>query len=67
MKIINKSHLPKVVQTNGQPKQSQYVLNEVEVLKNLHHPNIVHLAEVIDDKADDKLYLVMQYLPGSSL
>jgi serine/threonine protein kinase len=61
MKIIKKKKLPKLECGGLQ------VLNEVEVLKELHHPNIVHLREVIDDANDGNLYLVMQYLPGVSL
>ena len=57
MKIIKKNRLPSIA-------GNQLLLNEVEVLKNLHHPNIVHLVEVIDDPGDGNLYLVMQYLPG---
>jgi serine/threonine protein kinase len=57
MKIIKKDRLPSIA-------GNKLLLNEVEVLKNLHHPNIVHLVEVIDDPGDGNLYLVMQYLPG---
>ena len=50
IKMIKKSRIPKLPTT---------MLNEVEVLRLLHHPNIVHLAEVIDDTNDKNLYLVM--------
>ena len=40
------------------PKQFQ---DEVEVMKKLHHRNVVRLIEVIDDPADSNLYLVMPY------
>ena len=38
---------------------------EIEVLKKLRHPNIVHLYSVIE--AEDKIYLIMQYIPGKEL
>ena len=31
------------------------------MLKELNHPNIIKLHEVIDDERDDKLYLVLDY------
>lgn len=44
-------------------------MNELEVLgkTKIHHPNIVQLREVIEDKDDAKMYLVMQYLKGKSI
>lgn len=43
------------------------MMAEFEVLKKIDHPNIVQLHEVIDDPAQDKLYLVMDLLTGGSL
>lgn len=40
------------------PKQ---FLEEVEVMKKLHHRNVVRLVEVIDDPSDPNIYLVMPY------
>jgi len=36
---------------------------EIDVQKNLNHPNIVKLFEVIDDEEDEKLHMVMEYCP----
>ena len=38
---------------------------EIKVLKNLMHPNIVHLYNVI--QSDDKIYLIMEYVKGKEL
>lgn len=37
------------------------VLNEIEIMKNLDHKNIVKLYEVINDPDDDRLFLVIEY------
>jgi len=47
--------------------ESKAKMNEIEVLKDLHHPNIVHLCEVVDDPFYPQLYLVFKFLPGSTL
>ena len=38
---------------------------EIKVLKNLRHPNIVHLYSVI--KTEEKIYLIMEYVKGKQL
>lgn len=42
-------------------------LSEVEVLRNLDHPNLVNLYEVIDDPNSDKLLMVMEYVEGGAI
>ena len=36
-------------------------MKEIDIHKMLYHPNIVRLYETIDDKDDDKVYLIMEY------
>jgi hypothetical protein len=43
----------------------QRLLREAEVLRRLHHPNVVGLLDVIDE--GDEIVLVMPYLAGGSL
>eukprot|EP00966_Prymnesium_polylepis_P260046 6006995-Prymnesium_polylepis.2 len=33
----------------------------------LRHPNVVRLHEVIDDPVKDKLYLILDYVPGGPM
>ena len=72
MKIIEKSKIYKAaanMASDSEAKRNAQLLNELEVLgkTKIHHPNIVQLREVIEDKNDHSLYLVMQYLKGKSL
>ena len=36
-------------------------MREMDIHKMLRHPNIIRLHEVIDDSADDKAFLIMDY------
>jgi len=36
---------------------------EISVMKQLSHPNLVQLYEVIDDAEDDKLFMILEYVP----
>lgn len=38
----------------------QRVYKEIAVLKKLNHPNVVKLVEVLDDPAEDCLYLAFE-------
>ena len=47
------------------PGYYKYFENELRILKDLHHPNIVHLEDV---KKDDKYYyIVIEFVNGGSL
>lgn len=43
----------------------QRIRREAEVLRQLDHPSLVHLVDVVDD--GDDLVIVMSYLPGGNL
>jgi hypothetical protein len=43
----------------------QRLLREAEVLRRLHHPNVVRLLDVIDE--GDEIVLVMPFLPGGNM
>jgi serine/threonine protein kinase len=36
-------------------------------LKDIEHPNIIKIHEIIDDEKDSKVYLVMDCLTGGTL
>lgn len=42
-------------------------MREIDIHKMLNHPNIVKLREVIDDDAEDKVYLIMDYASQGQL
>ncbi|XP_051950334.1 MAP/microtubule affinity-regulating kinase 4-like isoform X1 [Xyrauchen texanus] len=57
IKIIDKTQL--------NPTSLQKLFREVRIMKNLHHPNIVQLFEVIE--TEKTLYLVMEYASGGEV
>lgn len=42
-----------------------YLINEIQILKELDHPNIVKLFDLKED--EDKLYMVLEHMAGGSL
>lgn len=40
---------------------------EIAIMKKVDHKNIVRLIEVMENPADDKLYLVLEYMDFGSL
>lgn len=47
--------------------QLEKIKKEIAILKKCSHPHIVGLREVIDDPSSDKIYLVLEYLPGGEV
>jgi hypothetical protein len=41
----------------GAKKLTTIALNQVAIMKQLDHPNVVHLVEVIDDPENDRFYM----------
>jgi NIMA (never in mitosis gene a)-related kinase len=42
-------------------KEKQQLVSEVNILRELHHPNIVRYYDRIIDKEQSKIYIVMEY------
>ena len=53
----------KQIPVNAENKKS--VIKEIELLKNLEHPNIVKYYNFL--KEDNHIYIIMEYLEGSTL
>ncbi|TPX36258.1 hypothetical protein SmJEL517_g01468 [Synchytrium microbalum] len=43
------------------------IQREIAIMKKCDHPHVVKLLEVIDDPAAEKIYLVLEFLPGGEL
>ncbi|KAL4486464.1 hypothetical protein ABPG72_018418 [Tetrahymena utriculariae] len=59
LKIIKKDQLKK------QPKLHQYTQSEIEIMKQIKHPNIMEL--VSSEKNEDTYYLLLEYCEGGDL
>ena len=42
-------------------------IEEMRVLKQLQHPNLIWLHEIIDEKENGNIYIVTEYYPNGSL
>jgi [calcium/calmodulin-dependent protein kinase] kinase len=66
MKVMNKRKLKRLF--IGKNKSAYKLVEcEIAVMKKVCHKNVVQLYEIIDDPSYNKLYLVMQYIPGGDL
>lgn len=66
MKVMCKNRLKKLLVGKNKNAYKQ-VENEIAIMKKACHKNIVQLYETIDDPSCNKLYLVMEYIPGGTL
>ena len=48
-------------------KEKEFITNEINILQELNHPNIVKQYEVIKDDINSKIYIVMEYCEGGDL
>lgn len=65
VKIMEKSALKRV--KKGESSALDDVMREIAILKKIRHENIVRLYEIINDPANDRLYLVMEFVENGSL
>ncbi|KAK9279633.1 hypothetical protein L1049_013312 [Liquidambar formosana] len=47
------------------PMVSEHLMREIDILRNINHPNIIRLFEAI--QTADKIYLVLEYCDGGDL
>ena len=55
----------KTIKRNGLNNQAKFVINEINVLKLLDHPNIVKYYQTYEDQ--DIINIVLEYIEGDSL
>jgi NIMA (never in mitosis gene a)-related kinase len=48
-------------------KEKQQLVSEVNILRELSHPNIVKYYDRIIDKPNAKIYIIMEYCEGGDL
>ena len=48
-------------------KEKQQLVLEVNILRELTHPNIVKYNDRIIDKANQRIYIIMEYCEGGDL
>merc|ERR1712117_212561 len=62
IKIINKKNCSTI---SSRTSNQESIMNEVRILRETSHPNIIHLEDVIDTK--DYLYIVLELAEGGEL
>lgn len=64
---LSKEHRAiKVIQrAEGSNKAREHLNSEIQVMKSISHPNIVHTYQIFDLKRT--IYIVMEYVPGGDL
>lgn len=48
-------------------KEKQQLVSEVNILRELSHPNIVKYFDRIIDKPNSKIYIIMEFCEGGDL
>ena len=61
MKIQSKKKLKKMALKTGKNSIS-LLMKEVAIMKKMFHDNLIQLFEIIDDKENGKIYLIMDYM-----
>ncbi|THV06330.1 kinase-like protein [Dendrothele bispora CBS 962.96] len=67
---LRQQNLPRtdhVTVVDGIKTAEQEIRREIAIMKKCYHPHVVRLYEVIDDRKNDQIYLVMEYLGGGEI
>ena len=48
-------------------KDKHHIISEINILRELHHPNIVKYYDRIIDKKNTKIYIMMEYCSGGDI
>lgn len=52
---------------NMSEREKHQLVSEVNILKQLHHPNIVQYYDRIIDKKETRIYIIMEYCEGGDI
>lgn len=66
MKIMDKTSLKTKMISSKETAYTQ-VQKEMAVMKQMDHPNVLRLFEIIDDPNEHKLYLITEFVKNGSL
>jgi len=53
------------IDTYSNPKEQEYILNEIDILQHCHHPYIIRLIDHFE--TGDHTYLILEYIKGGDL
>lgn len=70
LNLLRRRNLPASSHTPLTDKLSsleQKIRKEIAIMKKCRHGHIVRLLEVIDDKLNERIYMVMEYLSGGEI
>jgi NIMA (never in mitosis gene a)-related kinase len=48
-------------------KYKNHISSEINILKELHHPNIVNYYDRIVDKENNKIFIIREFCPGGEI
>ena len=48
-------------------KEKQMLVSEVNILRELNHPNVVKYYDRVIDRTNAKIYIVMEYCEGGDI
>eukprot|EP00899_Mesostigma_viride_P022758 jgi/Mesvir1/3667/Mv14958-RA.1 len=67
MKVLNRHQLRRRAFVKSGSSPLEDCLREIAILKQLDHPKLVLIHEVIDDPNEDDFYLVLEYVSGGPI
>lgn len=71
LNLENKPWAIKVIQREGVNEKGKKIFNEVpddtKLMRRLDYPTIPRIVDIIDNKDDPQIYIVMDYIDGQSL
>mmetsp|Transcript_43813 Transcript_43813/g.78812 ORF Transcript_43813/g.78812 Transcript_43813/m.78812 type:complete len:666 (-) Transcript_43813:1023-3020(-) len=65
-KILSKASLQKKKPGSDESPYDK-VMSEISIMKDLQHPHVVKLYEVIEDESHGKIFLILEYCPGGCI